>query len=138
LRVFKTRRFARFARDMRISDAYLCGAVWRAECGLIEADLGVGVIRQRVAWSGQGRAGGYRVLIAYRARARSVFLFGFAKNERANVDDDELATLRDIAKAWFAADDKALQRAVVDGSIRELAYDKTEDQPAGEGPAEDG
>jgi hypothetical protein len=60
--------------------------------------LGSGVIKQRVARPGQGRSGGFRVLVAYRAKSRSVFLFGFAKNERENIDDDELATLRDIAK----------------------------------------
>jgi hypothetical protein len=40
-----------------------------------------------VARPGQGRSGGYRVLIAYRARLRSVFLFGFAKSELDNIDD---------------------------------------------------
>jgi hypothetical protein len=64
------------------------------------------------------------IVHSYRARARSVFLFGFAKNERDNVEDDELATLRDIAKAWFAADDKALQRAVADGLLQEVDYDQ--------------
>lgn len=64
----------------------------------------------------------YRVLIAYRARTRSVFLFGFAKNERDNVDEDELATLRDIAKAWFAADAVALRRVVADGLLQEVDY----------------
>jgi hypothetical protein len=127
LRVFKTKAFARFARSQRISDASLCEAIRRAERGLIDANLGGGVIKQRVARSGQGRSGGYRVLIAYRARTRSVFLFGFAKSERDNIDDDELATLRDIAKAWFAANTKVLAGAVEDGSIQEVDYDQDED-----------
>ena len=96
MRVFKTRGFARFARSERISDASLSEAVRRAEPGLVDADLGGGVIKQRVARPGQGRSGGYRVLIAYRAKARAVFLFGFAKSAQANIEDDELATLREI------------------------------------------
>jgi hypothetical protein len=51
-----------------------------------------------------------------------VFLYGFAKNERDNVDDDELATLRDIAKSWFQADAVSLARAVADGLIEEVNY----------------
>jgi hypothetical protein len=126
LRVFKTKWFARFARRERISDASLCAAIGRAERGLVDVDLGGGVIKQRVARPGQGRSGGYRVLIAYRAKARSVFLFGFAKSARANVADDELATARDIAKAWLEADGAALARAMADGLIQEVDYGKEE------------
>ena len=99
VQVFKTKAFARFARQQSISDGSLCEAIRRAERGLIDAELGGGVIKQRVARPGQGRSGGYRVLAAYRVKVRSVFLFGFAKSERENVNDDELKTLQDIAKA---------------------------------------
>jgi hypothetical protein len=122
VRVFKTKWFVRFARRERISDATLGDAVRRAERGLVDADLGGGVIKQRVARPGQGRSGGYRVLMAYRTGARGVFLFGFAKSARANVEDDELATARDIARGWLTADDKALTRAIEDGLIQEVDY----------------
>jgi hypothetical protein len=62
------------------------------------------VIKQRVARSGQGRSGGDRTLIAYRAGARAVFLYAFAKSERENIDPDELLTLRGIGVMWLAAD----------------------------------
>jgi len=126
--VFKTKWFARFARRERIADESLAEAVRRAERGLVDADLGGGVIKQRVARPGQGRSGGYRVLAAYRRKTRAVFLFGFAKSERDNVEDDELATLRDIARSWLEADDKALARAVEDGLIQEVAYDDEEEK----------
>jgi len=126
LRLFKTKMFARFARRERISDASLGEAVRRAELGLLDAQLGGGVIKQRVARSGQGRSGGYRVLIAYRPLTLSVFLYGFAKSERDNVDEDELATLRDIAKGWFRADANTLTRAIADGLIQEVMNDDQE------------
>jgi hypothetical protein len=128
VRVFKTKWFARFAQRERIADASLAEAVRRAERGLVDADLGGGVIKQRVARSGQGRSGGYRVLAAYRRKTRAVFLFGFAKSERDNVEDDELATLRDIARGWLEADGKALARAIEDGLIQEVAYDDEEEK----------
>ncbi len=126
MRLFKTKGFARFARRERISDASLREAVRRAEQGLLDAQLGGGVIKQRVARGGQGRSGGYRVLLAYRPGTLSVFLYGFAKSERDNVDDDELATLRDIARGWLQADATALARAVADGLIQEVDYDAEE------------
>jgi hypothetical protein len=118
--------FARFARSARITDTDLRDAVARAERGLVDADLGGGVIKQRVARPGQGRSGGFRVLIAYRARTRSVFLFGFAKSARGNVDDDELATAREIAKAWLEADAKAITNALVQGIIQEVDHGEEE------------
>jgi hypothetical protein len=112
LRVFKTRWFTRFTRGERISDARLSEAVHRVERGLVDADLGGGVIKQRVARPGQGRSGGYRVLIAYRPKTRSVFLFGFAKSARGNVEEDELDTARETARAWLGADARGIADAI--------------------------
>jgi len=120
VRIFMTRPFSRFARRERIADAQLRDAVGRAERGLVDADLGGGVIKQRVARAGQGRSGGYRVLIAYRRTVRSVFLFGFAKSARGNIDDDELATAQEIARLWLDADGQALARALAAGIIWEV------------------
>ncbi len=120
MRIFKTKWFARFARRERISDSSLCEAVQRARRGLVDADLGGSVIKQRIARPGQGRSGGYRVLIAYRPEARAVFLYGFAKSERDNVDDEELETARDIARAWLEANTSQIGRAIAEDLIHEV------------------
>lgn len=123
MRLFKTKAFARYARHEKIADKSLQEAIVRAEKGLIDADLGGGLIKQRVARPGQGRSGGFRIIIAFRAAKRSVFLLGFAKNERANIEDDELATLKDLAAAWLAADDKAIEKAIAAGVLVEVRDD---------------
>ena len=108
MRIFKTKWLVRYARRERIADLSLKEAVERADRGLIDADLGGGIIKQRVARSGQGRSGGYRTLIAYRAGSRAVFLYAFAKNERENIDPDELLEFREIGAAWLGADAQRL------------------------------
>ena len=120
MRLFKTKAFARYARSEKIADKGLREAIVRAEKVLIDADLGGGLIKQRVARPGQGRSGGFRVIIAFRAAKRSVFLLGFAKNKRANIEDDELATLKDLAKAWLTADDQAIEKAIAAGVLVEV------------------
>ncbi len=124
MRVFKTKWFVRYARRERIEDESLCDAIERAERGIVDADLGGGVIKQRVARTGQGRSGGYRMLIAYRSGDRSVFLYGFGKNERENIEHDELATLREIAAGWLKADVESLRRAMKEGVLLEVRYDE--------------
>jgi len=96
IEVFKTKWLAWLARRERLDNASLRDAIDRAERGIVDADLGGGLIKQRVARAGQGRSGGYRMLLAYRSGERAVFLYGFAKNERENIEDDELQTLREI------------------------------------------
>lgn len=123
MRIFKTKVFARFARNQRIRDRDLCEVVERTGEGLIDADLGGGVIKQRLARPGQGRSGGFRVLFAFRPQHRAVFIYGFAKNERANIDDKELKTLREIAAAWLAASPQNIEREVADGRLQEVQDD---------------
>lgn len=78
----------------------------------MDADLGGGIIKQRVARTGKGRSGGYRTLIAYRRGKRAVFLYGFAKSERENIGRDELAELQKIGSNWLNASSEKIAEAV--------------------------
>lgn len=122
MRLFKTKWFVRFARQEHLGDHGLRDAIKRAERGLVDADLGGGIIKQRVARTGQGRSGGYRVLIAYRSCNRAVFLYGFAKSERENIEPDELVTLREIGAAWLEAETERLECAIKEGHLMEVVY----------------
>jgi hypothetical protein len=128
MRVFVVKAFRRFQRRENIDDAMLCAAVGSAEKGLIDADLGGEVIKQRVARAGQGKSGGYRVLIAFRRGERAVFLFGFAKSERANIRPHQLAELRLYAQRWLGFDDKGIGRAIADGDLNEVQCDEAEEE----------
>jgi len=123
VRLFKTKWFMRYARQERLDDHSLCDAIERAERGLVDADLGGGIIKQRVARTGQGRSGGYRLLIAYHSGKRAVFLYGFAKGERDNIEADELETLKEVGAAWLEAKKERLEYAIKEGILREVSYD---------------
>jgi hypothetical protein len=135
MRVFLTKWMARFARQEKISHASLCEAVSRAEQGLVDADLGGGLIKQRVARAGKGRSGGYRSIIAYRRHGRAVFLFGFAKSSRGNLGQEELKTAREIAAIWIPADARKIALGIQEGELEEVPYGSEEDQPSGGGTA---
>lgn len=127
VRTFKTKWLARFARREGITDKSLLEAIERAESGLIDADLGGGLIKQRVARKGQGRSGGYRMIVGYRLKNRAVFLLGFAKNERDNIEDDELFSLREVAQRWLAADTARIQRELELGNLQEIDHDEEDE-----------
>ncbi len=120
LPVFKTKGFARFARRERIADQALCEAIHRAERGAVDADLGGGVMKQRVARPGQGRSGGFRSLILYRTRERAIFVDGFAKNERDNIDDGDLERLRELASEFLSYNRRQIASLVEAGAWIEV------------------
>ena len=124
MRIFKTKPFARFARKAILSDSALCLAVADAERGLIGADLGGGVIKQRVARAGQGKSGGFRVLILYRRGARAFFVHGFAKSERPNITQDELAALKELASSMLGYSETECAKAVSSGALIEVNCDE--------------
>lgn len=126
MRVFKTKALARFARQQGISDDSLVAAVRRATQGLIDADLGGRLIKQRVARPGEGRRGGFRLLLGF-GPDRAVFLYGFAKNERENIGNSDLLSLREIAATFLNASQDQIARALRDGSLIEV-YDEDEEE----------
>lgn len=123
LRVFKNTWFQRFARKERIADAALCDAVARAEKGQVDADLGGSVLKQRVARPGAGRSGGYRVILLFRAGDRALFAYGFAKSDRGNIGDDELAAFRQLAAEVLALSGEQLDALVAAGRFMEVRCD---------------
>jgi hypothetical protein len=119
VRIFKTKTLSKFTREHGIHDAILVEAIDRAKRGLIDADLGGKVIKQRVARTGQGKRGGFRMLIGFGAD-RAVYLFAFAKNERENISHSELLTLREIAASFLDAGNKKIDQALSDGILIEV------------------
>jgi len=120
LRIFKTKPFARFAGRESISDGDLCNAADHAAAGRIDADLGGGVIKQRVARNGQGKSGGYRTIILLRSGGHAFFVYGFAKSDRDNIKVDELKAFRKLARELFALDEAGLAAALRNQTLMEI------------------
>ena len=124
MRVFKNKWFDRFANKEGITEEELCKAVRDAEEGLVDADLGSGVIKQRLARKGQGKSGGYRSIVLFRRAERAFFVYGFAKKDQDNIRQNELQAFRKLASEMLALDDKALEAAVKTGTITEVIYNE--------------
>ena len=123
MRVFKNAWFSRFARKEQISDLALWEAVDRAEQGLIDADLGGGVIKQRIARPGAGRSGGYRSLVLYRKVSNAFFVFGFSKNSQGNIRDDEQEQFKRAAKITLALTQEQVRLLIEKGQMEEVFRD---------------
>ncbi len=120
MRIFKNKAFNKWAGKEGLNDEVLRNAVTEMEQGLVDADLGGHVFKKRVAIAGRGKSGGARTLLAYKVGDKAFFIYGFAKNVRANIKDDELKGLKAYANVLFGYNDKALKKAIDAGLLIEV------------------
>src|SRR5271165_6243062 len=115
-----TKSFARFARKARIREADLWEAACLAEAGVIDADLGGGVIKQRIARAGEGKSGGSRAIVLFRIKPRAVFVFGFEKKDLGNIGANELEAFKELADVILGYSDAEIAMRVADGALIEI------------------
>jgi hypothetical protein len=127
--VYTTRWFDRWARKEGLPASRLCVAVQEMIDGLVDADLGGGLVKKRIGRTGQGKSGGYRTLVATNKGNRWVFVYGFPKNERANIDKDETDALKKLATHLLSLTSKLVTRATQAGELIEVDCDAEDQVP---------
>ncbi len=123
MKIFKNAWFGRFARKEKISTAALLDAVLRAENGQIDADLGGGVIKQRIARPGEGKSKGYRSIVLFRKGDRCFFVYGFPKSDLGNIGSAEEVLFKKMAKQVLALTDAQLGVLIASGQFEEVVQD---------------
>lgn len=123
MRIFKNKRFSKFAKKESITDVQLLEVIREVEAGLIDADLGGGVIKQRIARPNEGKSGGYRSIILYRNGERAFFVFGFAKNVQANIDASDKRELKALAKIMLPASETVLAAMLKNRDLEEINHE---------------
>lgn len=126
MRILKTKTFARWARRESVPDKALLASVQEMRSGLADAVLGAGLFKKRIARAGHGKSGGYRAILASDLRDRWFFLYGFAKKERDNVDDDELRSLKRLAQVYLGMDDETIDRLIAAGELMEVRHGESQ------------
>ncbi len=121
--VYVTRWFERWAKKQGLNQKALCTAVEEMTAGLYEADLGGGLLKKRIAKPGRGKSGGFRTLVATNKGNRWVFVFGFAKNERGNIDKDEEEALKKLSVHLLSLTPQAVVKAESAGELKEVNCD---------------
>ncbi|MEO8722711.1 MAG: type II toxin-antitoxin system RelE/ParE family toxin [Sphingobium sp.] len=115
-RVFKTAWFAKAARKARVKDDELCEAIAQVMKGQGD-DLGGGVFKKRL------NKNQHRAIIIAKAGRHWMYEYLFAKKDRANIEDNELAAFRRLAKIYAELDDSQIAQLITDGDITEICND---------------
>jgi hypothetical protein len=120
LMILKSKWFSRFARQNRINDKELCAAIVRAEQGLIDADLGGKVIKQRIARKNEGKSGGFRTIILFQIEDKSFFVYGFPKSQQDNLSQQELKGFKKLANDVAMLSEEELQKLIKEKEFIEV------------------
>ncbi|MBR8830192.1 MAG: hypothetical protein N5P05_002852 [Chroococcopsis gigantea SAG 12.99] len=127
MRIFKNKWFAKFAKREGITDIKLREVIADVERGKIDVNYGGDVIKQRIARVNEGKSGGYRSVILYQKNNKAFFVYGFAKSERENIDEDEEREFKELAKLTFSLSDDNLAKLIQQGAYTELKDDDQEE-----------
>ena len=123
MRVFKTRVFDRWAVKAGVTDTALLKAVSVIERGLIDADLGSNLFKQRVALPGRGKSGSTRTLLATRFAGTLYFLFGFEKKDRDNITQRELGIYQSLASTLVVFANDQIEAALKANELMEVQHE---------------
>lgn len=121
--VFVVEGFGRWMRKQVLRENDLCRAVGEMTRGLVDADLGSGLFKKRIARSGAGKSGGYRALVANRRDGPWFFVEGYAKNKLDNVDHRRLRASRSLGQSLMAMTGPELEAAVASHALEEVNCD---------------
>ncbi len=124
MRVFKTSWFERFARKNEIEEGLLLEAVERVQKGLIDADLGSGVVKQRIAGVGRGRSKGYRTILLVKKNEHVFFVYGFSKSDKNNIQKNEAESFKKLAIHMFSLNENHLLSLLKKKDLVEVIYGK--------------
>lgn len=120
MRIFKSKLFSKWAEKEKLTDKALGQAIKEMNDGLVDADLGGHVYKKRAAIEGQGKSGGLRTVLAFKIENKAFFMYGFSKNQRANINVKELKSLKLMAKDLLSYSDNQLKKAINSGCLLEV------------------
>ena len=118
--IFKTKLFHDWQKKENVLDKSLCAAVNEMSRGLIDANLGGGLVKKRIARPGAGKSSGFRTLLATNKSDKWFFVYGFAKNDRDNIEDQELLALKRLAAVLLGMDAIAINKLLADKELKEI------------------
>jgi hypothetical protein len=120
MRVFKNKMFFKWARSEGLTDSALLKAAKEIDQGLIDASLGGNLVKKRIARKGHGKSGGFRTIVVFKKERRTIFIYGFPKSQRDNINEQEEKALKKLAQNLLDAPEGELKEMIANGDLYEV------------------
>ena len=126
MRIFKNKHFYKWASDIGLDDKSLLNAANEIAAGKYEASLGQKIFKKRIALNNTGKSGSTRTVIAFQQGSHVFYMYGYAKNQKANMTRTEIRALQKLAQSYFELSDKDLCIAVKAKILKEIKHEATD------------
>ncbi|MDO8722446.1 MAG: type II toxin-antitoxin system RelE/ParE family toxin [Syntrophales bacterium] len=126
MNVYLSKAFTRLARREGLTDVHICQAVAEMNTGLIDANLGAGLFKKRIAMPGQGKRGSWRALLGFQSGKKAFFVYLFPKNSRDNIEDDEMKALKRLTRYYLTLKPSEIKTALQCGELNEVNCNEKE------------
>lgn len=120
MKIYKHYQFNKWMKQVGLLDQNLKEAVTEIVSGLVDADLGQGVLKKRIALPGRGKSSGARTIVAFKTDHRTIFIYGFSKNEKDNISKNDEIQLKQLAKTYLAFTEQQIKNAIKIGDLIEV------------------
>jgi hypothetical protein len=114
------KQFTKWVSKQKIPENELMTAISEVQAGVFEANLGGNLYKKRIRFEGQGKSGSGRTIICYKKDDRSIFVHGFAKNEKDNLSPKEFNALKEFAKILIGLSSGEINIAIENGDLIEV------------------
>lgn len=121
MKIIKTKLFAKWANKNSVNDRSLLSAAKEIAEDNYEANYGGGVIKKRVANKGRGKSGSVRTIVAFKSGKDCFFVYGFEKNAKSNISQNEEKAIKIIAASLFTYSNEDIRRLMKDGALIEVS-----------------
>ena len=115
-----TKWFKKWSKKANLSDQNMLEAITNLENSLSVADLGGNLYKVRVQRAGKGKNSGFRTIVVYKKEDRAIFLYGFGKNEKGNIDKSELQYFKKLGKDLLSLNLVQLKQSIEQGILFNL------------------
>lgn len=120
MRIFKNIFFHKWAEKIGLEDKALKTAIDEMSAGLYDTNLGGHLFKKRIGLKGKGKSGGLRTIIAFKKDEKAFFVYGFAKNQKANIDEAEKKIYKELASLLLSYSDNDIYIAVQNKKLIEV------------------
>ncbi len=107
-----TKWFKKWSKKVKLTNDDLLEAISDLEDGLSTTDLGSHLFKVRVKREHSGKSSGFRTIIVYQENEKAIFLYGFGKNEKENIDKSELQYFKKLGDDLLALNSEQLEESI--------------------------
>ncbi len=107
-----TKWFKKWSKKVKLTNDDLLGAISDLEDGLSTTDLGNHLFKVRVKRENSGKSSGFRTIIVYQENKKAIFLYGFGKNEKEDIEKPELQYFKKLGSDLLALNSEQLEESI--------------------------